>query len=87
MADKAKNARRVSATLIEPADEELKYFCHSFLLQLGFGGAEHKDLRTALLGHLTGYAAFRTTEKMKKHSEKCTAQRRAAKEEATHDHD
>lgn len=87
MADKAKNARRVSATLIESEDEELKYFCHSFLLQLGFGGAEHKDLRTALLGHLTGYAAFRTTEKMKKHSEKCTALRRAAKEEATHDHD
>ena len=57
---KAKAAKRVNATLVEPADSEMKYFCRGFLLQLGLGGPQYKELRSVLLGHLHGFAAFRT---------------------------
>ena len=54
----------MNATLVEPADSEMKYFCRGFLLQLGLGGPQYKELRSVLLGHLHGFAAFRTVEKM-----------------------
>lgn len=80
IAEKAKAATRVSTTLIEPEDTEMKYFCRGFLLQLGLGGAEHKELRSVLLNHLHGYAAFRTTEKMDAHKAKYAELRRQQRE-------
>lgn len=80
IAEKAKAATRVSTTLIEPEDTEMKYFCRGFLLQLGLGGAEHKELRSVLLNHLHGYAAFRTTEKMDAHKAKYAELRRQHRE-------
>lgn len=56
--------------MIEPEDSEMKYFCRGFLLQLGLGGAEYKELRSVLLDHLHGFAAFRTTAKMDAHRQK-----------------
>ena len=86
IADKAKAATRVNATLIEPADSEMKYFCRGFLLQLGMGGAAHKETRSVLLNHLHGYAAFRTTEKMDAHKQKYAELRRQLREQDSEAH-
>ena len=77
---KAKAAKRVNATLVEPADSEMKYFCRGFLLQLGLGGPQYKELRSVLLGHLHGFAAFRTAEKMDAHRQKYADLRRQMRE-------
>lgn len=53
-----------------------KYHANAWLNRLGFGGADNKELRRALMGHLDGYAAFKTAEKMQEHRDKM-AQRRA----------
>lgn len=80
MIEKAKAATRVSTTMVEPEDTEMKYFCRGFLLQLGMGGAEYKELRSVLLNHLPGYAAFRTTAKMDAHKAKYAELRRQLRE-------
>ena len=67
---RARKAQRVNAKRIEPAEGEMKYYCNSMLAQLGFGGPDFKADRAALLGHLTGYAAFRNEEKMREFSER-----------------
>ena len=66
--------------MIEPEDSEMKYFCRGFLLQLGLGGAEYKELRSVLLDHLHGFAAFRTTAKMDAHRQKYAEIRRQQRE-------
>jgi len=86
IADKAKAATRVNATLIEPEDSEMKYFCRGFLLQLGMGGAAHKETRSVLLNHLHGFAAFRTTEKMDAHKQKYAELRRQLREQDSEAH-
>lgn len=86
IADKAKTATRVSAALIEPEENEMKYFCRGFLLQLGLGGAAHKELRSVLLNHLHGYAAFRTTEKMDAHKQKYAELRRQLRSQDSEAH-
>lgn len=83
--DKAKAATRVNTNLIEPEDDAMKYFCRGFLLQLGLGGPEYKELRSVLLDHLHGFAAFRTTEKMDAHKQKYAELRRQFREEAQAD--
>ena len=76
MAGTAFNAHYVKCVKLEPEISELKYFCHSWLMQLGFGGPKHKELRAALLGHLPGFAAFRNEEQMKDHKERFIQRRR-----------
>lgn len=78
-ADKAKEAHHASGKIIDPEPGAYKYCCHSWLIALGFGGPDFKALRAALLDHLPGYAAFRTTEKMDAHKAKFTERRRAAR--------
>ena len=81
MADKAMKAHHVSSKRIEPTDDEMKYFCRSWLMQLGMGGAEFKSTRAALLNHLHGFAAFRTADKMNAHKAKYSEFRRELREE------
>ena len=81
IADKAKDAHHMSGKLIDPEEGAMKYFCHSWLIALGFGGPDFKDLRAALLNHLPGYAAFRTAEKLDAHKAKFIERRRAARAE------
>lgn len=81
MADRAKARRFASATPLSPEDSEMKYFCRSWLVQLGFGGAEHKETRRVLLGHLHGFAAFRTADKMDAHKAKLAAKRKTRRTE------
>ena len=77
----AKAAKRVF--LRADADPENEKYCgNSFLMRLGFGGPEHKPLRRVLLGHLNGYAAFRSAAGMQAHREKYAQLRRKQREEA-----
>lgn len=75
IADRAKSQRFANAKPLSPEDSEMKCFCRSWLIQLGFGGAEHKEERRVLLGHLSGFAAFRTPDKMDAHKAKLAAKR------------
>ena len=71
----AKAAKRVF--LKEDADSENeKYRANSLLTRLGFGGREHKELRHVLMGHLSGYAAFKNVAGMRAHREKYAQLRR-----------
>ena len=77
----AKAAKRVFLRAdADPKNE--KYRANSFLMRLGFGGPEHKPLRRVLLGHLNGYAAFRSAAGMQAHREKYAQLRRKQREEA-----
>lgn len=77
----AKAAKRVFLRAdADPVNE--KYRANSFLMRLGFGGPEHKPLRRVLLGHLNGYAAFRSAAGMQAHREKYAQLRREQREEA-----
>ena len=77
---RAKEAGFVSAKLIDPADGEMKYCVNGFLNQLGFGGADHKEDRRVLMGHIKGYAAFKSAEGMERHKHRQQEKRKAAKE-------
>ena len=78
----AKAAKRVFLKADADPENE-KYRANSLLTRLGFGGPEHKELRRVLMGHLSGYAAFRNEAGMRAHRAKYAQLRReqqAAKE-------
>ena len=76
----AKAAKRVFLRA-DVGPENEKYRANSFLMRLGFGGPEHKQLRRALLGHLNGYAAFKSAADMQAHRAKYALLRREQREE------
>ena len=76
---RAKAAQHINSKLISPSSSEMKYYCNSLLMQLGFGGADYKADRAALLGHLPGYAAFKSADKMEAHKAKFSERRKAAR--------
>ena len=78
----AKAAKRVFLRAAAGPENE-KYRANSLLTRLGFSGPEHKELRRMLMGHLSGYAAFKNETGMRAHREKYARLRRerqAAKE-------
>lgn len=78
----AKAARRVFLKADADPENE-KYRANSLLTRLGFAGRDHKELRRMLMGHLSGYAAFKNETGMRAHREKYARLRRerqAAKE-------
>ena len=78
----AKAARRVFLK-VDAVPENEKYRANSLLTRLGFAGREHRELRRMLMGHLSGYAAFKNEAGMQAHREKYAQLRRerqAAKE-------
>ena len=68
-------------------DSEMKYFCRSWLMQLGMGGADFKATRAALLNHLQGYAAFRTADRMAAHRSRYAGLRKLRKESEESNHE
>jgi len=83
--DAAMKATRVFPERVEPDDQNEKYLAHVWLQQLGYHGADFKAERKILLGHLKGYCAFGSGDKMQAHKEKYTAirrERRLAEQEA-----
>ena len=87
VAARAMKAHHVSSKRVEPLDSEMKYFCRSWLMQLGMGGTEYKATRAALLNHLHGYAAFRTADKMDAHRARYAELRKAMKESEENSHE
>lgn len=83
--DAATKATRVFPDRVEPDPENEKYYAHVWLQRLGYHGADFKTERKILLGHLKGYCAFVSGEKMQAHKDKYTAirrERRQAEQEA-----
>ena len=83
--NRAKSVQHINAKRIDPAESEMKYYCNSLLMQVGFGGADFKADRAALLGHLTGYAAFKSNDKMEAHKARFSERRKGAKRTAEED--
>ena len=83
--DAAMKATRVFPERVEPDDQNEKYLAHVWLQRLGYHGADFKAERKIPLGHLKGYCAFGSGDKMQAHKEKYTAirrERRLAEQEA-----
>ena len=83
--DAAMKATRVFPERVESDDQNEKYLAHVWLQRLGYHGADFKAERKILLGHLKGYCAFGSGDKMQAHKEKYTAlrrERRLAEQEA-----
>ena len=87
VAARAMKAHHVSSKRVEPLDSEMKYFCRSWLMQLGMGGADFKATRAALLNHLHGYAAFRTADRMAAHRSRQAGLRKSRKESEENSHE
>lgn len=77
MLAKAKEAKRVSPVEQKPENE--KYYFRIWLIQLGLGGKDSKDIRKALMEKLVGHSAFRTDEEAEKFKADQKAKRAAAK--------
>jgi hypothetical protein len=83
--DAAMKATRVFPERVESDDQNEKYLAHVWLQRLGYHGADFKAERKILMGHLKGYCAFGSGDKMQAHKEKYTAlrrERRLAEQEA-----
>lgn len=82
MVTKAKEANRINP--IEQKPENEKYYFRSWIVQLGFGGADFKTARKVLLQNLKGHSAFRTDADADKFKAKMKEKRLAAKALAEH---
>lgn len=74
-----KAAKRVLPRRLDSATD--KYHANAWLNRLGFGGSEYKELRRTLMGHLNGYAAFKSEDRMQAHKNRLAEQRRIRHEE------
>ena len=77
-------ATRVGIKQIDDPENE-KYHANSWLMRMGFGGTDFKETRRILMGHLRGYAAFRSATDMEAHRERQTRRRLEIRKEAAHD--
>lgn len=75
----AKAAKRVLPRRLDSTAD--KYHANAWLNRLGFGGSEYKELRRTLMGHLNGYAAFKSEDRMQAHKNRLAEQRRIRHEE------
>ena len=78
----AETATRINLKRIDDPDNE-KYHANSWLMRMDFGGADFKETRRILMGHLTGFAAFKSEADMLAHKEKYAQRRRESREEAS----
>lgn len=58
MVQSAGEHKRVSPK--ETIEENEKYYMRAWLIRLGLGGGDYKEVRNALLGNMKGHTAFRT---------------------------
>lgn len=75
----AETASRISIRRLDDSENE-KYHANSWLMRMGFGGADYKETRRILMGHLTGFAAFKSAADMEAHRKR-QAQRLREKRE------
>ncbi len=79
MVQQAKGQKRISPK--ETIEENEKYYMRIWLLRLGFGGAEGKEIRDLLMKKLKGNSAFRTDENKQRWQEARRNEREAAKQQ------
>ena len=79
MVRQAKEQKRISPK--ETIEENEKYYMRIWLLRLGFGGAEGKEIRDLLMKKLKGNSAFRTDENRQRWQEARRNEREAAKQQ------
>ena len=77
MVRQAKEQKRISPK--ETIEENEKYYMRIWLLRLGFGGAEGKEIRDLLMKKLKGHSAFRTEANKQRWQEARRNEREAAK--------
>ena len=79
MVRQAKEQKRISHK--ETIEVNEKYYMRIWLLRLGFGGAEGKEIRDLLMKKLKGHSAFRTEENKQRWQEARRNEREAAKQQ------
>ena len=75
----SETATRISIKRLDDPENE-KYHANSWLMRMGFRGPRYKETRRILMGHLTGFAAFRSAADMQAHKKRVAQRRRARKE-------
>lgn len=80
MARQAREQKRIRPD--ETIEENEKYYMRIWLLRLGFGGKEGKEVRNLLLKNLKGHSAFRTDENKQRWQEARRNEREAARLQA-----
>ena len=79
MVRQAKEQKRISPK--ETIEENEKYYMRIWLLRLGFGGRDGKEVRDLLMKKLKGHSAFRTEENKQRWQEARRSEREAAKQQ------
>ena len=79
MVRQAREQKRISPK--ETIEENEKYYMRIWLLRLGFGGAEGKEVRDLLMKNLKGHSAFRTEENKQRWQEARRNEKEAAKQQ------
>ena len=79
MVRQAKEQKRISPK--ETIEENEKYYMRIWLLRLGFGGRDGKEVRDILMKNLKGHSAFRTDENRQRWQEARRNEREAAKQQ------
>ncbi len=79
MVQQAKEQKRISPK--ETIEENEKYYMRIWLLRLGFGGRDGKEVRDLLMKKLKGHSAFRTEENKQRWQEARRSEREAAKQQ------
>ena len=77
----AETATRINLKRLDDPENE-KYHANSWLMRMGFRGPQYKETRRILMGHLTGFAAFRSAADMQAHKERVARQRREGRQNA-----
>lgn len=80
MVQQAREQKRISPK--ETIEENEKYYMRIWLLRLGFGGTEGKEVRNLLLKNLKGHSAFRTEADRQKWQEARRSEKEAAADAA-----
>ena len=76
----AKTATRISIKWLDDPENE-KYHANSWLMRMGMRGPQYKETRRILMGHLIGFAAFRSVADMQAHKERMARKRREVRQD------
>ena len=80
----AETATRINLKRLDDPENE-KYHANSWLMRMGLRGPQYKETRRILMGHLTGFAAFRRAADMQAHKERVARKRREVRQDEQHD--
>lgn len=76
----AETATRTGLKRLDDPENE-KYHANSWLMRMGLRGPQYKETRRILMGHLTGFAAFRSAADMQAHKERVARKRREGQQD------